>query len=147
MNQERTETLPFRPRARLLRLLGDELIRDPNIAIFELVKNSYDADATYSQVSMLHVSDPNTGRIVVEDDGTGMNWETITKVWMEPGTDFRLRQRESNAARSPKYGRLPMGEKGVGRFSLRQTWRCYYPCHPSPRPAGDCFTHRLGAVT
>ena len=101
----------------MLRLLGDELIRDPNIAIFELVKNSYDADATYAQVSLLHVSDPKTGRIVVEDDGTGMDWETITKVWMEPGTDFRLRQRSSNAARSPKYGRLPLGEKGVGRFS------------------------------
>ena len=117
MNQERTETIPFRPKARLLRLLGDELIRDPNIAIFELVKNSYDADATYAQVSMLHVSDPNTGRIVVEDDGTGMDWETITKVWMEPGTDFRLRQRGTNAARSSKYRRLPLGEKGVGRFS------------------------------
>ncbi len=117
MNKERTESLPFRPRARLIRLLGDELIRDPNIAIFELVKNAYDADATYAKVSMSNVSDPITGRIVVEDDGSGMDWETITNVWLEPGTDFRMRQRKGKNARSPKFGRLPLGEKGVGRFS------------------------------
>lgn len=93
------------------------MIRDPNIAIFELVKNSYDADATCAQVTMLQVSDPNSGRVLVEDDGCGMDWETITKVWMEPGTDFRLRQRGGKNPRSPKYGRLPLGEKGVGRFS------------------------------
>ena len=117
MNKERMESFPFRPKARLLRLLGDELIRDPNIAIFELVKNAYDADATYAKVSMSDVSDHYTGMIVVEDDGTGMDWETITNVWLEPGTDFRMRQRKGNSARSPKFGRLPLGEKGVGRFS------------------------------
>jgi len=40
-NQKNT----FRPRARLLQLLGDQLIRDPRIGVFELVKNAYDADS------------------------------------------------------------------------------------------------------
>ena len=37
--------LQFRPRARILQLLGDELIGSPRLAVFELVKNAYDADA------------------------------------------------------------------------------------------------------
>ena len=117
MTIARSESLAFRPRARLLRLLGDELIRDPNIAIFELVKNAYDADAAYAKVSMLDISDRPDGRIIVEDNGTGMDWATVTEVWMEPGTDFRAKQRVSKNRRTPRYGRLPLGEKGVGRFA------------------------------
>ena len=117
MVSERTESLAFKPRARLLRLLGDELIRDPNIAIFELVKNAYDGDASYAKVRMVNVHDRKSGTITVEDDGTGMDWETVTGVWLEPGTDFRKQQREDERRHSPKFGRLPLGEKGVGRFA------------------------------
>ena len=117
MSAARSESLVFRPRARLLRLLGDELIRDPNIAIFELVKNAYDADSSSAKVSMFNVADRKKGRIVVEDDGTGMDWATVTGVWLEPGTDYRVKQRSNKNGRSPKFGRLPLGEKGVGRFA------------------------------
>ena len=117
MSTARSESLAFRPRARLLRLLGDELIRDPNIAIFELVKNAYDADSSSAKVSMFNVADRKKGRIVVEDDGTGMDWATVTGVWLEPGTDYRVKQRSNKNGRSPKFGRLPLGEKGVGRFA------------------------------
>ena len=114
---ERSESRAFKPRARLLRLLGDELIRDPNIAIFELVKNAYDADASYARVVMANVHDRQSGLIMVSDDGTGMDWDTLTGVWLEPGTDFRKRQRSDGRGRSAKFGRLPLGEKGVGRFA------------------------------
>ena len=114
---ERSASLAFKPKARLLRLLGDELIRYPNIAIFELVKNAYDADASYATVTMLQVDDRSSGMIFAEDDGTGMDWETLTGVWLEPGTDFRKLQRDRQQARSPKFGRLPIGGKGVGRFA------------------------------
>ena len=117
MSTGRSESLAFKPRARLLRLLGDELIRDPNIAIFELVKNAYDADSSSAKVSMLNIADRKKGRIVVEDDGTGMDWETVTGVWFELGTDYRVKQRSNKDGRSPKFGRLPLGEKGVGRFA------------------------------
>ena len=117
MSTARSESLAFRPRARLLRLLGDELIRDPNIAIFELVKNAYDADSSSAKVSMFNIADRKKGRIVVEDDGTGMDWATVTGVWLEPGTDYRVKQRSNKNGRSPKFGRLPLGEKGVGRFA------------------------------
>ena len=114
---ERSESRAFKPRARLLRLLGDELIRDPNIAIFELVKNAYDADASHADVAMVDIHDRGSGYIAVSDDGTGMDWDTLTGVWLEPGTDFRKRQRSSARGRSAKFGRLPLGEKGVGRFA------------------------------
>ena len=66
---ERSESRAFKPRARLLRLLGDELIRDPNIAIFELVKNAYDADASYARVGMANVHD----RHLRGDSGRGQD--------------------------------------------------------------------------
>ena len=44
--------LPFRPRARLLQLLGDQLIGTPRLAVFELVKNAYDADAETVTVTL-----------------------------------------------------------------------------------------------
>ena len=109
MTTVNSESLAFRPRARLLKLLGDELIRDPNIAIFELVKNAYDADAGYARVTLVNIDDRKTGFIIVDDDGTGMDWDTVTGVWLEPGTDFRKRQRDRKDGRSPRFGRLPPG--------------------------------------
>ena len=117
MTPGHSESLAFKPRARLLRLLGDELIRNPNIAVFELVKNAYDADASYVNVLMSNIHDRQTGLIMILDDGTGMDWDTVTGVWFEPGTDFRKQQRSGERRRSEKFGRLPLGEKGVGRFA------------------------------
>ena len=103
----------------MLLLLGDQLIRDPAIAVFELVKNAYDADSPRATVTMSRIEDPSHGQIVVQDSGTGMDYDTITDVWLEPGTDYRARQRESGE-RTPKFGRLPLGEKGVGRFAAHK---------------------------
>src|SRR5271157_4612341 len=110
MSRLRSGNLPFRPRARLLLLLGDQLIRDPGIAVFELVKNAYDADAPKAKVTMSKFTDPKMGMIIVEDSGIGMDFDTVTNVWLEPATDFRARQRQDHQ-RTPIYGRLPLGEK------------------------------------
>ena len=50
--KESKTQLSFRPRARLLQLLGDELIGNPRLAVFELVKNAYDADANTVEVTL-----------------------------------------------------------------------------------------------
>ncbi len=118
-NEIRTEALPFKPRARMLVLLGDQLIRDAGIAVFELVKNAYDADATRVDVTLSHVASKQDGRVVVEDDGCGMNWDQIVNVWLEPGTDHRQRQKVQGY-RTPRFSRLPLGEKGVGRFAAHK---------------------------
>lgn len=59
----------------MLVLLGDQLIRDAGIAVFELVKNAYDADATRVDVTLSHVADRTKGQIIIEDEGCGMGWE------------------------------------------------------------------------
>ena len=119
MSTYRSGELPFKPRARLLLLLGNELIRDSGIAVFELVKNAYDADATEATVTMYDIEDFRKARIVIEDNGTGMDWETVTGIWLEPGTNNRAQDRKEDK-RTPKFRRLPLGEKGVGRFAAHK---------------------------
>src|SRR3954468_1957275 len=65
----------FVPRARLIKLLGGELIRDEVMAVSELVKNAYDADATVVRLDFLNASSTD-GEICIEDDGCGMSAET-----------------------------------------------------------------------
>ena len=102
----RKSKLPMRPRARLMLLLGEQLIRDETIAVFELVKNAYDADATRVRIKMSDVEEEEGGRIIVEDNGHGMNWKTVTTVYLEPGTDYRVKQRKSkNPRRATSAGR------------------------------------------
>jgi anti-sigma regulatory factor (Ser/Thr protein kinase) len=115
----RSEALPFKPRARMLILLGDQLIRDSGIAVFELVKNAYDADATKAEVVLSNIHDQTVGTVIVTDDGCGMSWDQVVNVWLEPGTDNRQLQKRQGR-RTPRFGRLPLGEKGVGRFAAHK---------------------------
>ena len=62
----------FKPRARLLLQLGDQLIKNESIALIELVKNAYDADANIVSVLMDIPDSNNNGTIIIEDDGYGM---------------------------------------------------------------------------
>ena len=109
---------PFRPRARVLQLLGDELIGSPRLAVFELVKNAYDADAT-EVIVRLDLASQDEPAITVTDDGEGMSLDLLRSVWLVPGDDHRRRQRE-NSQRSPRHHRLPLGEKGLGRFAVHK---------------------------
>ncbi|MEN0654070.1 MULTISPECIES: ATP-binding protein [Hyphobacterium] len=110
-------TTEFRPRARLLQLLGDQLIANPRLAVFELVKNAYDADATHVSIVFEKIN-TRDARIVIEDNGTGMSETTIKNIWLVPGHDHREQQRLQN--KRTEKGRLPLGEKGVGRFAVHK---------------------------
>ncbi|WAC53417.1 ATP-binding protein [Frigoribacterium sp. SL97] len=107
----------FRPRARLLQLLGDQLIGSARLAIFELVKNSYDADASEAIVTMSGLRS-DSPQIEVRDDGSGMSLATLRDIWLVPGHDHKALDR-AFGRRSPG-GRLPLGEKGVGRFAVHK---------------------------
>ena len=109
--------LQFKPRARLLQLLGDELIGSPRLAVFQFVKNAYDADATRVSV-ILADTDRSNVEIRIEDDGDGMTLATIRDIWLVPGHDHRARQRQ--ALKRTRLGRLPLGEKGLGRFAAHK---------------------------
>ena len=106
---------PYRIRARshLLQLLGEELIGDDRLAIFELVKNGYDADANQVDITVT-LAAKSEKAIVVQDSGTGMTLDDITGKWLELATDSR---RKDRAVRSKRYRRLALGEKGVGRIA------------------------------
>jgi len=118
VSRERILQRAFTPRARLLQLLGDQLIGSPRLALFELVKNAYDADADEVVITFKDIGTANA-TIMVRDNGQGMSLETIENVWLVPGHDHREKDREQEV-RSPKYGRLPLGEKGVGRFAVHK---------------------------
>lgn len=101
----------MRPRARLIGLIGEELISDEPVALVELVKNSYDADATNVQVRFEGKNPNRPERIVVVDNGLGMNLDTVLTSWFEPGTSTKRRSDKSPS------GRLYQGAKGIGRFA------------------------------
>ena len=77
----------FKLRARLLKLLGEELIGSSHLAIFELVKNAYDADSSNVIVNINSPNNINRASISILDDGVGMTLETIQNKWLELGTD------------------------------------------------------------
>ncbi len=102
----------------MLQLLGDELIGSARLAVFELVKNAYDADANEVIVRL----DLDRGRgpmITVTDDGEGMTLDLIRSVWLVPGDNYRQKQREMRR-RTQRHRRLPLGEKGLGRFAVHK---------------------------
>lgn len=110
---------PFKPKAKLLLELGNQLIKDEGIALFELVKNAYDADATNINITLVNIDDKKNGSIVISDNGFGMKLDTIQNVWLEPGTDFKKKQLKDKY-RTPKFHRIPLGEKGIGRFGVHK---------------------------
>ena len=109
----------FKPRARLLLQLGDQLIKNENIAVLELVKNAYDADARNVKIKIENPDKKEFGRIEILDDGIGMNEDIIKNVWLEPGSDYKENLYRKNE-RTKKYNRLPIGEKGIGRFGVHK---------------------------
>lgn len=117
--KDREIPVKFKPRARLLLQLGDQLIKNESIALVELVKNSYDADANIVNIYMENIDDPSKGIIIIEDDGFGMSPEIVENVWLEPGADFKSLLVKYNKP-SPKHKRLPIGEKGIGRFGVHK---------------------------
>lgn len=102
----------------MLLQLGDQLIKNESIALVELVKNAYDADASKVTIVMSDIHDVKTGEIIIRDDGWGMDLDTILNCWLEPGSDSKS-QIVAKGKRSPK-GRLPIGEKGIGRFGVHK---------------------------
>jgi signal transduction histidine kinase len=115
-----TKILKIRPYARLLTMLGEQLIKNERIALIELIKNSYDADANWVKVSFLNFGEnyeiTSESKIIIEDDGIGMNAEIIEKHWLNPATpDKKIRKQKND--KTPK-GRVIQGEKGIGRFAV-----------------------------
>src|ERR1035437_8214271 len=98
--------IKFRPVPRLLDHIGLAMYSNLNKAIAELVVNGYDADAT--QVAV----DITTKAIVVKDNGSGMDENDIRNSYMMLGADQKRKVK-----RTPRFGRLPIGNKGIGKLA------------------------------
>lgn len=114
------ETLTIRPYARLITMLGDQLIKNERVALAELIKNAYDADAEWVRVSFLNFGNDfsvnQDSRIIIEDNGCGMNREIIEKHWLNPATPEKNKRKRIKA--TTDKGRILQGEKGIGRFAV-----------------------------
>lgn len=99
----------FRPMARIISHLGERLISSSKVALLELIKNSYDAKATIVQLKI----DQSKKVMTILDNGYGMDDFTIDNHWLVVGTSNRLVNKEEITEESE----IPLGEKGLGRFS------------------------------
>lgn len=121
------DSQPFQPYARLMNILGDQLITDKKVAVIEILKNSYDADADDVKVRFFnlenygkkYLEDDELPYIEIEDDGDGMTLEIIQNVWLRPATPNKL-DKKKRKENHTKKGRIIQGEKGVGRFAIHK---------------------------
>lgn len=111
-------SMPFKPKAQILLQLGEQLIKSESVAILELIKNAYDADAKNVSISMMDIDNPQNGYIEIIDDGVGMNLWTVQNIWMEPGNTHK--KDLVSASERSSLNRLPIGEKGIGRFGVHK---------------------------
>jgi len=114
----------FRISSGLKNLIGGELITDNFVAVFELVKNSFDAKATEVRIRFENI-DTENGKIIIQDNGKGMDYADLTEKWLfvaysakkdrsEDLDDYRDRIQSE---------RFYAGAKGVGRFSCDRLGR------------------------
>lgn len=108
---------PFEFSARVTLQLGRESISSSTVAISELIKNSYDADADEVTLSF-HLRQDATSTLVIEDNGVGMSPDTIFDHWLKIGTDNK-----ATIERSPGKGRVLTGAKGLGRLGIDRLCR------------------------
>jgi len=123
-NNARNGSFIFKPKARIIKTIGEELISNDNVAVVELVKNSYDAESSIVEITfngtvkekqegkkIKRYIDKSNASIIIYDDGKGMDFNVIETAWMEPATNYKKKCEHQ----SPK--RKFTGEKGIGRFA------------------------------
>jgi signal transduction histidine kinase len=108
VKKEPSEFFEFSVDAALLKELGERLVGKPHIALSELVKNSYDADATKVRITF------EKDAIEIVDNGDGMSKAEFKKFWMRVGTTHK-----QDSPVTPLFQRKVSGSKGVGRLSVQ----------------------------
>ncbi|BBC26951.1 sensor histidine kinase [Pseudanabaena sp. ABRG5-3] len=112
----------------ILSRLGEELVPNPDQGILELVKNSYDADATICEV-ILNNTEASGGSVTISDNGDGMDIQALRDSWLVLG-------KSKKASRSlTRLKRMPVGDKGLGRLAaLRQGTQVKIFTRPKDQP-------------
>ena len=100
--------------AGIINRLGKELVGKGETAISELIKNAYDAEASYVNLIFANAYQPG-GRLTIEDDGLGMPYEQIVNGFMRISSSDKVHN-----PISPNYKRKKAGKKGIGRFATQR---------------------------
>ena len=109
----------FRTNILLKSIIGKDLITDDNIAVLELVKNSFDAGSNLAHIIFKNVisnqdikeyKKSNESKIIIRDTGSGMSEYDLVNKWLNIAySEKKFKKQEFN--------RHLAGNKGVGRFS------------------------------
>jgi hypothetical protein len=125
-----SKALDFKISSGLKNIIGKELITNDRIAIFELVKNSYDASASSVKIIFQNINqdkDKKPAKVMIIDDGEGMSYDDIVNKWLFVGFSDK-KDHGGSAAKDDfrskiKTSRIFAGAKGVGRFSCDRLGR------------------------
>lgn len=114
------KSLQFKISSALKNIIGRDLITDDFIAVFELVKNSYDAHATRVDVIFDNIYS-SEGKIIIKDNGKGMGYQDLLDKWLfvaySAKKDGKEEDSYENYRDKIKVKRAYAGAKGIGRFS------------------------------
>src|SRR5579864_1575243 len=110
------DTYHFSVDTKLFRELGELLVGRESIALAELIKNAYDADAMEVRLYGENLDDPDHGLIQISDDGIGMSDEEFRNGYLR----IAGRTRTSGDPRSRRFKRRYTGAKGVGRLAAHK---------------------------
>lgn len=124
MDQPNQNYLQFRVSTALKSIIGKDLINDKYIAVFELVKNAYDAGARRVEITFENINTPDS-RLIIKDDGKGMSLADIRDKWLFIAYSEKKKENRKEALKQDLNGndyrdlikRKAAGAKGVGRFS------------------------------
>lgn len=105
----------FRISSALKNIIGKDLITDDFIAVFELVKNSFDAHASYVDVRFEDL-DIGSPKLIIQDDGKGMDIQDLENKWLFVAYSAKKDGSEDYRDKI-KNVRMHAGAKGIGRFS------------------------------
>lgn len=126
---------------RILKQLGTELITSDEIAIVELIKNAYDAEANNvrihfidskqsinkinwlsktTNISQSIIQDMSFPCIVIEDDGIGMDIKTIENGFLTVGSTIKQDLKSKQKDGTHSKARMILGEKGLGRLATQR---------------------------
>jgi signal transduction histidine kinase len=117
--------IPFKISSGLKNIIGKELITDEFVAVFELVKNSFDADAKKVEIIFENQNDLSKGKIIIKDNGKGMNEGDLKNKWLFVAYSAKKEgtENEEDYRNKIKHNRFFAGAKGVGRFSCDRLGR------------------------
>ncbi|MFC4263024.1 ATP-binding protein [Ferruginibacter yonginensis] len=114
MSEINTKQISFSIDSGLIDRLGRELVGKAETAVSELIKNSYDADATQVEVNFIN-TELSGGTLIIEDNGVGMTYEQLINGFMVISSSDKIHNPISK-----RYQRSKAGKKGIGRFATQR---------------------------